>query len=81
MIVEYRFTEAEKELIKELESMNNTFNYSSDYDAFRRKYKEELSGFIEEGLLYHSNRNNEGAYIRYSVSEKGEIIFKLLKTK
>lgn len=71
MEVKYIFTETEKSLIKELSKMNNTYNYSPAYDTFRNKYKEEISGFIDNGLLYHSNSGSEGAYIRFSVSEKG----------
>lgn len=71
MEIKHIFTEREKSLIKELAEMNNTYNYSRDYDAFRNKYKQEISGFIENGLLYHSNSGSESAYIRFSISEKG----------
>lgn len=75
MEVKHIFTETEKSLIKELSEMNNTYNYSSTYDAFRNKYKEEISDFIGNGLLYHSNSTSEGSYIRFSVSEKGLKLF------
>ena len=71
MEVKHIFTESEKSLIKELSKINNTYNYSRAYDDFRNKYNEEINGFIDNGLLYHSNPNSEGAYIRFSVSEKG----------
>jgi hypothetical protein len=71
MIITYKFTPREKALIKELKKKGNTFTYAREDDAFRNEYKEEISDFIEEGILYHSNRGYDGAYIRYSVTEKG----------
>jgi uncharacterized protein (DUF2461 family) len=79
MEIKYEFTEKEIELIKELAKINNTYNYSMEHDSFRDKYKKELSDFIDTGLLHHSNRGSEGAYIRYSVSSKGLEIFSKIK--
>ena len=56
----------------------NTYNYSSSYDEFRNKYSDELSAFIKEGLLYHANPDSDGAYIRFSVSQKGFETFKFI---
>ncbi len=75
MIVQYTFTAKEQELIRELKSMKNSYNYSSIYDEFRKKYKDELSDFIKEGLLYHSNPDSEYDYVRYTVSERGHRAF------
>lgn len=70
MKVIYEFTKKEKDLINELKAKGNTFNFSPENDNLRSKYKKEISTFIDEGILYHSNRGQDGAYIRYSVSEK-----------
>ena len=75
MLTTYTFTTKEQELIRELQSMNNTYNYSSTHDDFRKKYSDELSTFIKEGLLYHSNPDSEFGYIRYSVSQRGREAF------
>lgn len=79
MLITYTFTTKEKELIRELQSMNNTYNYSSSYDEFRNKYSDELSAFMKEGLLYHANPDSDGAYIRFSVSQKGLEAFKYIE--
>lgn len=76
MEIKYVFTEKEKELIKELHKMKNSFNYSYLYDEFRNKYKEEIAAFIGNDLLYYSNPGVDGEYIRYSVHSKALIIFK-----
>lgn len=78
MLTTFTFTTKEKELIRELQSMNNTYNYSSTYDNFRHKYSDELSTFINEGFLYHSNPDSDGAYIRFSVSQRGHEAFKFI---
>lgn len=78
MLITYTFTIKEKELIRELHSMNNSYDHSSTYDNFRNKYSDELSTFIKEGLLYHSNPDSDGAYIRLSVSQKGLEAFKFI---
>jgi hypothetical protein len=75
MITLYTFTSKEQELIRELKAMNNTYTYSSQYDEFRKNYTKELSDFIDEGLLYHSNAGDEFSYIRYSVSQRGHKAF------
>jgi site-specific DNA-adenine methylase len=75
MIVLYTFTTKEQELIRELKTMKNSYNYSSIYDDFRKKYTNELSDFIKEGLLYHSNPDSEYDYVRYTVSERGHRAF------
>jgi hypothetical protein len=78
MIVLYTFTTKEQELIRELKAMNNTYTYSSQYDEFRKKYTNELSDFIKEGLLYHSNPDSEYDYVRYTVSERGHRAFEFV---
>lgn len=79
MEVKYIFTSSEKLLIKELSEINNTYNYSTSYDAFRDKYKEEINSFIDNGLLYHSNSGSEGSWSIFSVPEKGLKIFTQIK--
>jgi len=76
MNIIYEFTEEEKIFIEEFKSINLTFNYSGSFDDFRKKYKDEISDFIKNGLIYHSNRDSEGAYIRYSATAK---LLKILK--
>jgi hypothetical protein len=75
MEIKYIFSEKEKELINELSKMNNSFNYSSIYDAFRYKYEKEINEFKANGILYHSNSDSEGSWIRFSVSDKGLTAF------
>ncbi len=71
MEITYKFTPREKSLIKELKKKQNTFSYAMEDDTFRYEYKKEISDFIDAGILYHSNKGHNGAYIRYSVTEKG----------
>jgi len=75
MKIEYTFSENEKKLIQELKKMGNTYNFSSNFDVFRATFKEEINDFIDNGLLYHSNAESEGSYVRYSVSSKGICVF------
>ena len=79
MKIIYKFSPTEKCLISLLGKMRNTFTFSSQYDEFREKYKNEIVEFINAGLLYHSNLDDEGSYIRYSVSSKGLYVFDNLK--
>jgi len=75
MKIEYTFSENEKKLIEELRKMGNTYNFSSNFDSFRSTFKKEINDFMNDGLLYHSNPESEGSYIRVSVSLKGICVF------
>lgn len=75
MDIKYNFSSEEIELIKELKKIGNSYSYAGSFDAFRDKYQAEISTFIDYGFLYHSNSGSEGAYIRYSVSNKGLTAF------
>lgn len=62
-------SDKEKEFFKELKSKGNEFSYSGRDNEFRQKWKEEISRFIDIGLLEHYNQDSEGAYIRYRVTD------------
>ena len=71
----YIFTEKEQELIKNLACTDFSFTYSREFDELRKEYALEINSFREAGLIYHANRKDEGAYVRFSPTEKGFIIF------